>query len=201
VFLPLDDDGSVAKETSDSILVDAFAGFMRAYQDMVFSTAARLTGNDEHAEDIAQDVFLKAFERFDELRDNPAAGGWLKTVTTNQTLNFLSRYRRRWRLFSELRREDADSDEGGVEIDFPLPDTLLTGVDATEKSRLIETALRGLPERQRVPLVLFHFEEMSYEEIAQRLQVSLAKVKVDIFRARAALAKTLTRQGIVGADV
>jgi RNA polymerase sigma-70 factor (ECF subfamily) len=179
--------------------VGAFAGFMRAYQDMVFSTAARLAGNDAQAEDISQEVFLKAYENFESLRDSPTAGGWLKTVTTNLTLNYLSRYRRRWRFFSEFRREDDEDAE--VEIDFPVPDTLLADVDAGERRALVEQALRGLPEHQRVPLVLFHFEEMSYEDIATRLRVSLAKVKVDIFRARAALAKSLTRQGVVVADL
>ena len=66
---------------------------MRAYQDMVFSTAARLTGNDAHAEDIAQEVFVRAYENFDHLRSSPTAGRWLKTVATNLALNHLSRYR------------------------------------------------------------------------------------------------------------
>ena len=52
--------------------------FMRAYQDMVFSTAARLTGNDAQAEDIAQDVFLRAYEHFPHLRSSPTAGGWFR---------------------------------------------------------------------------------------------------------------------------
>ena len=76
---------------------------MRAYQDMVFSTAARLAGNDRQAEDIAQEVFLRAYEHFAHLCTSATAGGWLKTVTTNLTLNYLSRYRKRWRLFSDLR--------------------------------------------------------------------------------------------------
>ena len=56
-----------------------------------------------------------------------------------------------------------------------------------------------MPERQRLPLVLYHFEELSYEEIAQQLDVSLAKVKTDIFRARAALAKVLAERGVTAA--
>ncbi len=76
---------------------------MRAYQDMVFSTAARLAGNETQAEDIAQEVFIRAYEHFPDLRSSVTAGGWLKTVTTNLTLNYLSRYRKRWRLFSEMR--------------------------------------------------------------------------------------------------
>ena len=70
---------------------------------MVFSTAARLAGNDAQAEDIAQEVFIKAYENFDHLRISATAGGWLKTVATNLSLNYLTRYRKRWRLFSEER--------------------------------------------------------------------------------------------------
>ena len=170
---------------------------MRAYQDMVFTTSARLVGDDRQAEDIAQEVFLKAFENFDQLRTSPSAGGWLKTVARNLSLNHIFRYRRRWRMFSELRREDSEEDE--PEVEFALPDDVLAGVDADVRHGLVEEALHRLPERQRLPLVLYHFEELSYEEIAGQLVVSLAKVKTDIFRARAALAKLLAQRGVTAA--
>jgi RNA polymerase sigma-70 factor, ECF subfamily len=168
-----------------------FANFMHAYQDMVFSTAARLTGNDAHAQDIAQEVFLKAYENFASLRTSPTAGGWLKTVTTNLTLNHLSRYRRRWRLFSELRREDGDEPD----FELPVADTMVADIEAGQRHELVEQALRALPEHQRVPLVLYHFEEMSYEQIAEQLRVSLPKIKTDIQRGRAAMAKLLKKAG------
>src|SRR5579862_3468860 len=95
---------------------------MQAYQDMVYSIAARLTGNAAQAQDIAQDVFLKAYEHFDQLRDSPTAGGWLKSVTTNSCLNHLSRYRKRWRFFSEFQRDDEEDND--PIIDVAVPDTL-----------------------------------------------------------------------------
>jgi RNA polymerase sigma-70 factor (ECF subfamily) len=175
---------------------------MHAYQDMVFSTAARLTGNDAQAEDIAQDVFLKAYENFDHLRSSPTAGGWLKTVATRLTLNHLSRYRRRWRFFSELRRDDSDEDsELEFETPDPTPDSIVADIDAEQRHTIIEQALRELPEHHRVPLVLYHFEEMPYLDIAKQLRVSLPKVKTDIQRARAALAKILARRGLLRASV
>jgi RNA polymerase sigma-70 factor (ECF subfamily) len=170
-----------------------FTTFMRAYQDMVFSTAARLTGNDAQAEDISQEVFIKAHEHFDQLRTSPTAGGWLKTVATNLSLNHLSRYRNRWRFFSEFKRDDADADAPDVE--FAAPDSFFSHVDTAERREWIERALDQLPEHQRVPLVLYHFEDLPYDEIARKLGVSLAKVKTDILRARAALAKILQRSG------
>ena len=171
---------------------------MRAYQHMVFSTAARLTGDDAQAEDIAQDVFLKAYQSFDMLRESQAAGGWLKTVTRNLTLNHLSRHRNRWRFFSDLSRNASDDGEGDIELTLPgltAPDGHAAGVHDSERRALVEHALRQLPQHQRVPLVLYHFEDMPYQEIAQHLRVSLPKVKTDILRARTALAKILANVG------
>ena len=170
-----------------------FTTFMRNYQDMVFSTAARLTGNDAQAEDISQEVFLKAYENYEHLSTSPTAGGWLKTVATNLSLNHLSRYRKRWRFFSEFKRDSAMDDHDAPEVEFAAPDTFFSGVDAEERRALVEQALAALPAHQRVPLVLYHFEDLPYEEIARKLGVSLAKVKTDILRARAALAKILKR--------
>jgi RNA polymerase sigma-70 factor (ECF subfamily) len=163
-----------------------FEMFMRNYQNMVFSTAMRLLANHAEAEDVTQEVFLKAFERFDQLRDSPTAGGWLKTVATNLCLNHLSRYRSRWSFFSELFRGDNES-ENEVEFTVEPSDS---GRDQ-ERHEEIDLALRTLPPAQRVPLVLYHLDELTYEEIAQKLGVSLGKVKTDIFRGREALRKKL----------
>lgn len=172
-----------------------FATFMRNYQDMVFSTAVRLVGNEAQAEDISQEVFLKAYEHYDNLQNSPTAGGWLKTVTTNLSLNHLTRYRNRWRFFSEFKRQDSSGVEDDSEVEFAAPDNFFGGLDFDERKAWLERALEQLPEHQRVPLVLFHFEEMPYEEIAQKLRISLSKVKTDILRARAALAQVLMRSG------
>jgi RNA polymerase sigma-70 factor, ECF subfamily len=191
---------AVPNSTPDPNTTDEFVRFMQAYQDMVFSTAARLTGNQAQAEDIAQEVFLKAFENFAQLRTSTSAGGWLKTVATNLTLNHLTRYRRRWSFFSELRRDDGDDDR---EFDFAgadaVPDASLEYIHSDERQTLIQRALSQLSAQQRIPLVLYHFEEMPYEQIAAQLQVSLAKVKTDIRRGRIALARLLIDSGLAEA--
>ena len=173
---------------------DQFASFMRAYQDMVFSVAARLLGNDRHAEDIAQEVFVKAYEQFEMLCESESAGGWLKTVTTNLCLNHLSRYRKRWRLFSEVSsKDDGDDDEFEVEMatEESSSDSVFDELNAQEQQRLLEEALMRLPEHQRVPLVLYHFEGISYEAIATQMNISLSKLKTDLLRGRAALVKAM----------
>ena len=166
---------------------------MQSYQNMVFSTAMRLLADEAQAEDVAQETFLKAFERFDQLRDNPAAGGWLKTVARNLSLNHLARYRSRWNFFSELfaRRGGEGGEIEDAEIDFAAPENVEEELIESDRRELVETSLQQLPPAQRVPLVLFHMEGFTYEEIAAHLGVSVGKVKTDIFRGRAALRKKL----------
>jgi RNA polymerase sigma-70 factor (ECF subfamily) len=166
-----------------------FETFMVNYQNMVFSTCMRLLANSAEAEDISQEVFLKAYERFGELRSSPTAGGWLKKVATNLSLNHLSRYRSRWSFFSEMFGEK-DSDEER-EMDFPAEEDINDRLDQADTHQLVEQALRKLPDAQRVPLVLYHLEGLSYEEIAAQLRISLGKVKTDIHRGREALRKKL----------
>jgi len=167
-----------------------FAAFMRRHQDVVYSTALRLLGNDAQAEDVAQEVFVRAYENFPGLREHPTAPGWLRTVARNLCLNHISRYRRRWRFFSEYRNDD-DPDGDEAEPEFAVPDQVVEDVEGSDRRERLEEALRQLPEQQRVPLVLFHFEDLSYAEIAGRLGVSLAKLKTDMHRGRQALARSL----------
>jgi RNA polymerase sigma-70 factor (ECF subfamily) len=187
---------------------DLFEAFVRRYQDMVFATAVRLLGNPAEAEDVAQTVFLRAFQRFDEIGASPAAAGWLKTVARNTCLNYLSRYRARWRFFSELARPDADTTETdapetyagraltgparNIESSLISSDSPAQDLEQAEQREQLEQALRGLPDHQRVPLVLFHFENTSYQDIAALLGVSVGKVKTDIHRGREALRRQLS---------
>ena len=170
---------------------DAFEVFVRTYQDMVFATAVRLLGEPAEAEDVAQQVFLKAFQRFDEIGTSPAAAGWLKTVAKNACLNHLSRYRSRWRFFSELTRADDSGTDAAYDVSAPAATSPALQMERTDERARLELALRALPVHQREPLVLFHFEEVSYEEIASTLGVSRAKVKTDIHRGREALRNVL----------
>src|SRR6059036_166306 len=133
-----------------------FEAFMKNYQNMVFSTAMRLVVNQAEAEDIAQNVFLKAYERFAQLSESPTAGGWLKTVATNLSLNHLSRYRARWSFFSEMFTGREDDEER--EIEFAAPGNIDADLADADRHQVVEQALQKLPPAQRIPLVLYHLE-------------------------------------------
>jgi RNA polymerase sigma-70 factor, ECF subfamily len=170
---------------------DRFEAFVRAHQDMVFATALRLLGSRVDAEDIAQTVFLRAFQRFAEIGDRPFAAAWLRTVTRNACLNYLARHRRRWRLFSELADPREGGSEAALEAMMPSSASPADALESADERERLERALARLPDHQRVPLVLFHIEGMSYQEIAGALSVSIGKIKTDIHRGREALRKQL----------
>jgi RNA polymerase sigma-70 factor (ECF subfamily) len=150
--------------------------------------AMRLLVSHAEAEDVAQEVFLRAYEHYSELRESPTAGGWLKTVTRNLCLNHLQRYRARWKFFSEMTTGD-DRDERTWDV--PVEDRSVMLAGTGDRRELLEQALQRLPASQRVPLVLYHFEDLSYEEIAAQLKISLSKLKTDIHRGREALRRKL----------
>jgi RNA polymerase sigma-70 factor (ECF subfamily) len=167
-----------------------FEAFLRQHQDVVFSTAMRLLANRAEAEDVTQEVFLKAYARFGELAASPTAIGWLRTVARNLSLNHLTRYRSRWSFFSEILANRGE-EEGEGTIDFEAPDDMEEKLMSSDRQAYVERALAKLPPAQRVPLVLYHLEGQSYEQIAAQLGVSLGKVKTDIFRGRETLRKKL----------
>ena len=170
-------------------IAERFEAFVREYQHMVFATAVRLLGNAAEAEDIAQTVFLRAFERFETIGRSATAAGWLKAVATNLALNHLSRYRARWQFFSEMERP---GDEAGRRHEaLATTDSPLAELERADRAERVERALQALPDHQRVPLVLFHVDGMSYQAIASALGVSVGKVKTDIHRGRARLRTAL----------
>lgn len=161
---------------------------MTAYRNMVYSTAYRILRNEADALDVAQEVFLRAYRHYDKLDGNPKAGGWLRRVARNLSLNQITRYRNRWRFFSDLEGDDGN-DDFAARVAAPEEDC--QQLDEERRQELLEEALAKLPDKQRIPLTLYHFEDMAYDEIARRLGVSLGKVKTDIFRAREALRKLI----------
>ncbi len=168
-----------------------FEGFVRQYQDLVYSTALRLLAQPAEAEDVAQEVFLRAYQPAGtQPPDAVSTPAWLRTVATRLALNHLTRYRRRWMFFSEFTETEDDDGASGPPQFADARDAGAASEQA-DRHEIVHRALLTLPDHQRVPLVLYHLEGCSYEEIARHLGVSLGKVKTDIHRAREALRRKL----------
>ena len=140
----------------------------------------------EDALDVVQEAFVKVFQAAARWDGSADAGPWLSRVTVNLSIDRWRRNKRRGQTFSPL----VDGDHLEVLADRgPAPDR---GVLGRESGERLATALKALPERQRAVVVLRHYQELSLEEIARTLGMSLGTVKSSLHRALHRMRATLT---------
>lgn len=151
----------------------AFDRLVAEHHERVLNVAYRMVSRREDAEDICQEVFVKAFKALPRLRDRSQFGSWILRITSNCARDTLRRRRR--------RRDDVDiEDVGPVAAD----DDHARDTERGDTSRLVQRLLMGLPERHRIVLVLRDIEGLSYEEMAQTLSCTVSSVKNRLHRAR-----------------
>jgi RNA polymerase sigma-70 factor (ECF subfamily) len=171
----------------------AFEQLIDAFQGPVFGFVYRLLGDPSEAPDVTQEVFLKVYRKLGDFRGECSLKTWIYRIAIHEASN-----RRRW-FFRHRHREkpiDGERDEDGFSWE-QLKDNSDTPYDALrrrEQREIIAEAVRGMDDRLRVALVLRDIEGLSYNEIAETLQISLGTVKSRILRGREALKTRLRRQ-------
>jgi RNA polymerase sigma-70 factor (ECF subfamily) len=158
---------------------DAFAELIQQNQRAVFNVAYRFLANAHDAEDAAQETFLRAWRFFDKFDAERALAPWLKRICVNVCLNRLETDRPLLPL-DEERPASPDPNPGPESV------TVKRGLESR-----IRAELTSLPPRYRAVIELRHFQELSYEEIAEALHRPLSDVKSNLFRARKLLADRL----------
>jgi RNA polymerase sigma-70 factor, ECF subfamily len=164
-----------------------FGELVSRYQDPVFSMALRFVGGSSgNAEDIAQEVFLRAYRGLDGFKGDSKFSTWLYRITFNLCTDWLRRNKRADRRAAPISEaaEIADSrmtPEQGI-------------LDAEERER-VGRALDRLNERYRSVVVLLYYEKMSYEQIANVLELPVKTVETRLYRARKMLRESLEREG------
>jgi RNA polymerase sigma-70 factor (ECF subfamily) len=167
---------------------NAFEELVEKHQALVAGTVARMLGSNSDVEDIAQQVFIRVWKSARRYVPRAKFTTWLLKITRNLVFNELRRTRRRGHvpLQSEVGAEDP-----------PVKDEMILAPDAslleTELQRTIEEAIVQLPETQRMALVLRRYEQLSYEQIAEVLELSVPAVKSVLFRARSELRSRLSK--------
>ena len=171
----------------------AFDEIVERYQHKIYGYVKRLVGNETDAEDITQEVFLKALNALRTFREESSLQTWLFRIATNLCRD-VHRRRQREKGWLPLWRH-ADGEEcSGEEVPIEIPDyhndpeRLLL---REELSELLKQAIDRLPIAMREVLVLHDMESLSYEEIAQALGIPLGTVKSRLFHARARLRDAL----------
>ncbi|MAT97082.1 MAG: RNA polymerase subunit sigma [Anaerolineaceae bacterium] len=167
----------------------AYGEVVRRYQTAVFNVAYRLLGRRVEAEDAAQEAFLRAYRALDRFDVKRPFAPWIKRITTNLCLNWLESARARTQLLAaELARDDRPVSMDDWAQTTPSPEQTMV---REEQSTRLHKAILELPPRYRVAIELRHFQELSYEEIAEEMERPLSSVKSDLFRARKMLAEKM----------
>jgi RNA polymerase sigma-70 factor (ECF subfamily) len=158
---------------------EAFTELVVRYQRPIYNAAFWILRSADDASDIAQDVFLKVAEHLDEYDSHRKFFSWIYRIAVNESLNLLRR---------NGHQEWLDD-----EIDIPGPDSANPESQATdaERSRHIQRALMKLSVNDRTVLMLRHFSDCSYDEIAGILELDEKTVKSRLFEARSRLRETL----------
>jgi RNA polymerase sigma-70 factor, ECF subfamily len=167
---------------------NAFEKLVEKHQALVAGTIGRMLGSNSDVEDIAQQVFIRVWKSARRYVPRAKFTTWLLKITRNLVFNELRRTKRRAQV-------PLQPEPGGEEP--PLKDEMNLAPDAslleTELQRTIEQAILQLPEAQRMALVLRRYEQLSYEQIAEVLDLSVPAVKSVLFRARSELRSRLSK--------
>jgi RNA polymerase sigma-70 factor (ECF subfamily) len=157
----------------------AFEELVRRYQERIFGLLRHYTRSPVEIEDLAQDTFLKAYTRLDSFGGQSSFYTWLYRIALNTALDFLKRKGR-----SPVQAVDEPEDVGGAprQQGWEAPDARM---QREEIARITHAVLEALPEIFRTVLVLREFEDLSYQEIADMLGISIGTVESRLFRARA----------------
>ena len=170
----------------------AFSELVSAYERKIYRLAKNITRHDEDAEDVLQDAFLKAYEHLDRFEGNSKFYTWLVRIAVNEALMKL---RKRKTDKTVPLDEPVDAGEDLMQREIAVwddnPEQQYSG---EETKKILEEALDSLKPDLRTVFTLRDIEELSTEETADALGISIAAVKSRLLRARLALREKLTRQ-------
>ena len=170
-------------KNSDQIYIDkvlqgdtnGFAYLINKYKDMVYTIAIKIVKSHEDAEEVAQDSFLKAYEKLDSFKGNSKFSTWLYTIAYR---NSITKIRKKKVATSDIDDYVMDNYSEGSE--FPQLEAIKNG----EQQKYVREAIGRLPEKDALLITLFYMNESSVEEIEQITNLTQSNIKVKLFRAR-----------------
>jgi RNA polymerase sigma-70 factor (ECF subfamily) len=168
----------------------AYADLMHRYKDSIYFMALKMVNNKEDANDLTVETFAKAFEKLDKYQPDFAFSTWLFRVATNNCIDFIRKKKLNTMSIHGMVDEEGEQTTIQIKADILNPEeTSIKKQQTQELKQLIE----NLPMRYRNLITLRYFDELSYEEIAQQLDLPLGTVKAQLFRARFLLGNIINR--------
>ncbi len=163
--------------------ISSFEVLIDRYQDTIFNILVRMVADPETAKDLTQDVFVKAYEKMGGFSFNYRFFSWIYRIAVNEAINY---NRRKPRTVSITEAMPLTDDNGGVR-------------DETT-TKLLNHAIRTLPDEYRVLILLKYYCNLSYDEIAEVTTLPVKKVRSRLFMAREQMRKDLTEKGFFNND-
>jgi len=162
--------------------INAYTFLVEKYKHMVFTLAIRIVKNREEAEEVAQDVFVKAFKNLKNFKGDSKFSTWIYKIAYYASLDELKRNKR------QIRSENIDTFK---ERNVGNTDDALKFLHDKERKQIINDALFKLNEDERVIITLYYFEELPIKEISKVVDLSVDNIKIKLFRSRKKLAGLL----------
>jgi RNA polymerase sigma-70 factor (ECF subfamily) len=170
----------------------AFNELINRHKDNVFSIAIGFLHDKDAANDIVQDVFLKFWEIRKDFKLTAKFSTWLYRVTVNKCIN-VQRKNKFSTVFSTF--ENKNNNENDISFEAQISDNQQDTIDKKDKQNIlkknIENALNSLPKRQKIAFILNKYQNLSYKEIADVMELSVSSVEALLYRAKANLQKKL----------
>ena len=169
----------------------AYADLMQRYKDSIFFMVLKMVNNKDDAMDITVTTFAKAFENLEKYRPDYAFSTWLFRIATNGSIDFIRKKKIQTTSIYTLNTENGEDKALEIKSDSLNPEETSIKKQQTEQLKEI---IDKLPLRYRTLIILRYFDELSYEEIAERLDLPLGTVKAQLFRGRDLLYNVLNRR-------
>jgi len=181
-------------ELPDQTDATAFDQIYESYAAKILNLAYRMTRNEEVARDLTQDIFVKVYQNLDRFEERSNIYTWIYRIAVNHIYNHLKKERRhQWVDLLDKSVRDALSDDDATAAVTPAgrEPSAEAAVEDAERAEAVWRAIGELPPKYKVPIVLYHYQEMSYKEIAETMGLSISAVESRIFRGRHKLIKLL----------
>lgn len=172
----------------------SFEEIYREYAENILNLAFKITGREDVARDLTQDIFLKVYQNLDSFRGQSQIYTWLYRIALNHIFNYLKKEKRyRWIELLDTKIDEAlEADDS--EAKFSLHSSPVQPdkeIEKSQREKIVWAFILELPLKQRVPFILHRYEGLSYQEIAEQLQISLSNVESRIHRAKKFLVNKL----------
>jgi len=158
----------------------AYAELLERYRDAIYYMLLKMVNNASDAEDLTIEAFGKAFKNIQQYAPNYAFSTWLFKIATNNCIDFI---RKKKASHVSLDHNDEEHEKASMDIQAPVMDPEETMINE-QKIKLMRSIVDKLKPRYRKLIELRYFKELSYEEIAEELELPIGTVKAQLFRAR-----------------